>query len=261
MYIPPVVGGIFGGLFISAHDWRSSNVDLEPVLLHGMQIERVSKFKYLGVEIDSNLNFKHHYNVVERKLNCALAKMYAIRRLLSINVMKTFLSAYVVSTADYAQKIWCVQSDRDVMHLQRKIDRFLSAYFLSKNCISKKDVRKHQYERYSSVNPIKYLEKLDLLTILESKKLSLIKFIIKNRNRKLCKGWFVNSNRGCSGRINLPKKPNSELFKQSVMWSSIEVWNHCVQKLKITDVDEVGYDSFINECKKLLVLDGARFYI
>ncbi|CAL8109894.1 unnamed protein product [Orchesella dallaii] len=101
-----------------------------------------------------------------------------------------------------------------------------------------------------------FQKKLDLLTILERKKLSLF-FVLKNRKRKIFEGWFVPS-RG--ERLKIPTF-NSELFKQSVVWSCCDVWNHCIQKLKIIDVDEVGYDVFIDSCENLFITDRAKIYV
>lgn len=64
-------------VFYKAKDVASKTSAMQPmtITLNGESIERVLDFKYLGVNVDSNLNFKTHYESVDKKTCVALARL------------------------------------------------------------------------------------------------------------------------------------------------------------------------------------------
>ena len=64
-----------------------------------------------------------------------LSRMYSLRRMLNENVMKIFLSSFVMTIIDYGLIIWGVQSAFGIDILQRKL---IASFFLSTTKIFKK---------------------------------------------------------------------------------------------------------------------------
>lgn len=221
--------------------------------IYNLEIETVTTFKYLGIIIDCNLFFKAHYKHVENKMNNALKRMYSLRRLMSENVVKIFLSSFVISIVDYGLNIWCVQSPADVWKLQNKLDRFIVTYYLNLKHKSRLKLRD------MTINNL--MNRLDLLTIAERNKLLLCKFVNKFKNNKMFEGWFTLSPSATSERPKLEvKRADSVLSKSSVQWRCINEWNSLFsdRKNKIDITDENF--NFVEMVKKYLISMRSDIY-
>ncbi len=70
-------------VFYKSNDYRSAKESKGSIKLDGEDIELVDNFKYLGIVLDSNLNYKSHCEVIDKKLSNALAKLYTIKRMVN----------------------------------------------------------------------------------------------------------------------------------------------------------------------------------
>ena len=131
--------------------------------LNGQNIERVKVFKYLGVEIDSNLSFMQQFDKVSKKVSSGLGYMYSIKRNLTEHVMKMLLCSYVLSYIEYCTEIWLVQTDLTILPLQKKLDRFLVAYYYPSLVKKKGDI---------NVSPL--WDKLAIMFVKEKYELTLL---------------------------------------------------------------------------------------
>lgn len=223
------------------------------LFIYNNEIEIVSTFKYLGIIIDGTLLFKGHYKHVENKMNNALKRMYSLRRLMSENVVKIFLSSFVISIVDYGINIWCVQSPADVCKLQNKLDRFIVTYYLNLKLQSKLKLRD------MTLNNL--MDRLDLLTIAERNKLMLCKFVYKFINNEMFEGWFTVSSSSSTDRPKLKvKRAESVLYKNSVKWRCTSEWNSLFadRKIKIDKTNE-NYN-FVEMVKHYLLRMRSDIY-
>ena len=62
--------------------------------------------KYLGVLVDSSLNWKHHISTLAKKISRAIGIMYKLRPLLPLNVMKNVYYSLIYSQIIYAIEVW-----------------------------------------------------------------------------------------------------------------------------------------------------------
>ena len=60
---------------------------------NGNDIERVYTFKYLGIILDSNLNFTDHYMYVKKRVSAAIGALNHIKRYLPFDIFCIFLKA------------------------------------------------------------------------------------------------------------------------------------------------------------------------
>ncbi|CAL8109864.1 unnamed protein product [Orchesella dallaii] len=239
--------------FFKAKDHRAKKSTVGKVFLNNEEVELVDKFTYLGLDIDSTMSFVSHERKVEMKLVGALSKMYCIKRLLPEKIMKTFLSAYVVSVVDYLINIWAVNPQKLVV-IQKKINMFLMAYYLPN--FSKKIIR----YQLSKIDVSKYLNRIDLLTVAERRLLSFLKFVFKKRHTTMFKDYFVSTNkdRGVMSRLNVPRH-SMELYKQSVKWNGVHIWNY-YSKNFVNCID-LSYDDFVDICKSSILKERDKLYV
>lgn len=71
-----------------------------------IEIDCVHEFKYLGIHLDSNLNWKTHIDTVSKFLNVLLRKKYFIRSLCPSHILKNFYYSLVQSKIEYGLVCW-----------------------------------------------------------------------------------------------------------------------------------------------------------
>lgn len=236
--------------FYKANDYRAKNLLGTSVSLNGTDIEVVNVFKYLGVQIDSVLSYADHYLQVEKRLTNAMKRMYSLRRFFTERIIKIFISCYAVSIVDYCLCVWSTQTSNQLDRLQNKINSFLFDFFYPKY-YRKKGVRCHLV-----INDL--LKKINLMTIEERRKIFLLKFIVKADQITIFDKWFVRRVPPAESKISkfIVPKINSERYKNSVVWSAIEVWNGYYQIIKPSDV--ITYNVFIEKCKTLVIQERDK---
>lgn len=76
------------------------------ILIKGERIDIVTNFKYLGVTLDSNLNFKKHVKTMVKSIKYNLANFRQIRNCLSLDAAKIFMHAMILSSMSYCITCW-----------------------------------------------------------------------------------------------------------------------------------------------------------
>ena len=74
--------------------------------LNGKRLYPTPSVKYLGVQIDENLNWNHHINDPAAKLNRANALLFKIRNYVNQKVLKSIYFAIFDSYLNYVNLIW-----------------------------------------------------------------------------------------------------------------------------------------------------------
>lgn len=243
--------------FFKARDIKSKQAcsNSSAVLtIYGEVIEFVSVFKYLGVNLDCNLNFKLHYTSVEKKMNMALRRLYSLRRCFSESVMKTFLSSFVSSILDFSIEIWCVQTDLEIMKLQNKISRFLVSYYFNWGKLKIKSKNK--------INVLDLYARVNLQTIIERRKFMLLKFAYKFRTNKMFREWFR------APASFDPLRPKYELhmhkssiFKNSIKWNLVYEWNALFSNRSIIFDEESPNFNFVDLIMQYLLKFRSNIYL
>jgi len=107
----------------------------------------------------------------------------------------------------------------------------------------------------------KLLNSYELLTVMERRKLSLVRFTFKYRNFKLFSTWFTNSAMSSQDRprLTLPSFKKSH-FKKSVRWNLIVNWNEIVNNNAVYFCHEPNYDEFVEYIKTYLCKERTSTY-
>ena len=69
-------------------------------------IKQVMITKFLGVMIDSHLQWKEHINCVNLKISKCIATMYNLRDIFTVNTMKQLYNSFIFSYIDYYHEVW-----------------------------------------------------------------------------------------------------------------------------------------------------------
>lgn len=92
--------------FIPEIFYHVRNCDLRNCSSLCIKIENIQLFKYLGLNVDANLNWKSHVQTVKNQVNSALRAIYLIRKFCPSNVLLNFYFACVDSRISYGLPCW-----------------------------------------------------------------------------------------------------------------------------------------------------------
>ena len=92
-------------MLIGTHQ-RLAPVSDFTVQCNGSVLERVEKYKYLGVVLDQNLSWKEHVEYIGKKISSRLGMLRKARKILPRNACMTLYNAIVLPLFDYCCNIW-----------------------------------------------------------------------------------------------------------------------------------------------------------
>jgi hypothetical protein len=95
------------------------------VSIDGNEIELVDHVKYLGVMIDSNLNFKIYFEYIKKKLNKKLGFLRRIQNKLTAESKITYYKSIVAPHIDYCSSILFTADETSLDEMQRIQNKFL----------------------------------------------------------------------------------------------------------------------------------------
>ncbi|OON91327.1 MAG: hypothetical protein ATN33_01430 [Epulopiscium sp. Nele67-Bin001] len=90
---------------------QSTEGQLPSVIVGGERLDVVDHFKYLGVNFDSNLNFKQHVKTVKNTIKFNLSNFKHIRPFLTMEAAKTYMHAMIFSHISYCYTTWSHTSE------------------------------------------------------------------------------------------------------------------------------------------------------
>jgi len=76
------------------------------VQINNKVISQVTNFKYLGIELDAQLNWENHYNTVTNKMNQRVHLINRYKHCLSAKWLQVITYGIVLSVLDYCYPIW-----------------------------------------------------------------------------------------------------------------------------------------------------------
>ena len=89
-------------------------------------IEYVNEFDYLGIVIDTNLNWKAHISKISLKLSKTIGIMYKLKKFISGDILLTLYNSLLLPHLSYGLLCWKPRL-KDLIKLQKKAVRIISA--------------------------------------------------------------------------------------------------------------------------------------
>ena len=98
------------------------------IKLNRKRLSPTDSVNYLGVKIDSKLNWESHVSATTTKLNRATAMLYKVKDFLNVNILKSIYCALFESHINYACIIWGqnISTINRIYILQKKALRIIN---------------------------------------------------------------------------------------------------------------------------------------
>ncbi|XP_072033110.1 uncharacterized protein [Amphiura filiformis] len=207
--------------------------------IHGHVLEAVNSAKYLGVHLDSRLNFNSHVDAITRKATSTRAFLARNLNFCSQKVKEATYTTFIRPTVEYASSVWDTHTQRNtkkVEQVQRSSARFVIG----------------DYNRTSSVSAM--LQKLNWSSLQNRRMNSRLIMMYKIRYNLVDISWdhylthLSSSTRGHSSRFFIPQT-SSTVYTNSFFPRTIRDWNNLPE-------DPAGYPSL--DAFKLAVRDRPQ---
>ena len=176
-------------------------------------------FRYLGIQIDQNLNWKDHINDIAVKLNRANFLLFKIRNFVNITILKTIYFSIFDSHINYANLVWAQNSNAmsRILTLQKKAMRIIT--FQSRNC--------HSSPLFSKLKLLKFNDKVLLENVL------LISEFINSLLPQVFNSWFTfcsdihnyETNSSATCKLLKPSFHTNLCGKNSITINAADAWN------------------------------------
>jgi len=101
---------------------RQVNITLK---IHGVEIEKLTSFNFLGIVVDQHLNWKDHINHIALKINRANSILRRLKNLLPCNILLLIYQAIINSHLNYGILAWGFNLSR-ITKLQKRSIRLVS---------------------------------------------------------------------------------------------------------------------------------------
>ena len=153
--------------FIIFHPYNKPVKQQVTIKINNTAINEKEYIKYLGVLVDSSLNWKHHISTLAKKISRAIGIMYKLRPFLPLNVMKNVYYSLIYSQIIYAIEVWgsAVKSEMTkILILQKRVMRLMTfndvfpsipgplrptdSIFVTLCCMKVEDIYKYQVAKF-----------------------------------------------------------------------------------------------------------------
>ena len=196
------------------------------IKLNGKRLYPTDSVRYLGVKIDSKLNWNIHVSAITTKVNRANAMLYKVRDFVNANILKSIYYELFESHIDYACIIWGqnISTINRLYILQKKALRFISFK-----------------ERNAHSSPLFHYSKI--IKVADKAKIENCLFINKYTNNKLpavFTNWFTFSSMShnyqtsfaSKGSLQIPSVQTTSYGKNGFVYSVIRTWNDIQKEMK-----------------------------
>ena len=153
--------------FIIFHPYNKPLKQQVTIKINNTAINEKEYIKYLGVLVDSSLNWKHHISILAKKISRAIGIMYKLRPFLPLNVMKNVFDCLIYSQIIYAIEVCgsAVKSEMTkILILQKRVMRIMTfndvfpsipgplrstdPIFVTLCCMKVEDIYKYQVAKF-----------------------------------------------------------------------------------------------------------------
>ena len=221
---------------VIGHSRQQNNLkELTEIEVNLKKIGRVTKTKYLGLNIDENLSWKDQYKKVKAKVKSGLSALRKLKDILPQSKLAAIYRALIESHLRYGNIIWGCISDTKISTLQKLQSR---AKTLIENA-------KYKDGWICGWLPVKELIIFNRLVMTH-------KILHGNcpdnlQNKFTQRSQISSYSMRNSQNLHLPK-PRLEFTKKSFQFTGAAAWNEIPQKCR----DLPSLNSFKKEVKQLL---------
>ena len=200
------------------------------VNINGKRLEKCHSYKYLGVHIDENLNWKAHVDYICEKVTKVCGIFAKLRHCVGLDILKMVYHALVSSHIQYCNLIWGNADENTLKPLQS---------------LQNKVIKIMTFAPFSSNNVKEIYDDLELLNLIQIHKLSKAKFAYKHTNGLLPSNFdnylcnvetthnhnLRSSSNGCYRQI---WGKTNQSFKM-IQYDGAKLWNSIPRSIKTVE--------------------------
>lgn len=110
---------------------KKQNVSVinEKLVCNGNEIEKVSVFTYLGIQVDEHFTFKDHLAAVLTKISKSAGMITKLKRMLTPHLLTILINAYINSVTDYCLSVWGPSRQVDFPKIQKVTNDLLATFY------------------------------------------------------------------------------------------------------------------------------------
>ena len=191
------------------------------------QLERVEYYKYLGVILDSKLNFQHHIEYVESKVLKRIGVLGRASRFLSKDTCYYLYKQLILPIMDYSDHIYAGTTQRNQLILQKLQNSaarcILHADRLTPSAVLHSELDMDRLHVRRDKHICIYMFKI-MNGILPEKLRALFKLVsdisIRDTRQSRCLNIYIH-------------KPRIELTKRSFIYYGAVLWNSLPEHIKL----------------------------
>ena len=211
-------------LLICKHPNKKINYDFK-IKIDGKKIIPSKYVKYLGVLIDSNLNWSFHINMLSTKLSRAIGMIAKIRHYVSEGTLRSIYFGIFSSLLTYGATVWGQTRNKHFYRVER---------------IQNKAIRLINFATFrASVNPL--YRASNILKIADFVKLENFLFVLNDINGHLpavLSNTFqlvrnshkYNTRSASHNNVSIPTVHTLIYGIRSIKYQSCQIWNHIMSK-------------------------------
>jgi hypothetical protein len=190
----------------------------DQLIFNDITIDNVTVFEYLGLVLDSNLNWNAHITKILKKISPMVGLLRRLKRLIPRNLLWQFYYGYVHSQLTYMLVVWGYASNTRLLPLQRLQNKAIK-YILGKPILTS--------------SSLLYSDRL--LPILKLFYYESILFIYKVVNNIVDSNYQFTTNISITGRVTRQssqlRPPNYilGLAQNSIFYNGINYYNKFIQ--------------------------------
>ena len=183
------------------------------ILCNDKAIATAKSIKFLGLTLDTTLNWKHHINELIPRLNRACYAIRAIKPFMPLDVLKSTYFSYAHSIMTYGLIFWGNSTDSDdVFKIQKRIIRVITNSTKNASC----------RELFKILN---------ILPLQSQYIYSILLFLTKHRDRFLPTSHIHAISTRQNNNLYVPPAKLT-LYQKGVYYSGIKIYNHLPTSIK-----------------------------
>ena len=82
------------------------SIPILKLTISGSIIERVTQFKFLGLNIDSNLNWRAHLSAVSTKVSRVIGLLHKLKYMFPSYILRMIYNSFILPHFNYSLKAW-----------------------------------------------------------------------------------------------------------------------------------------------------------
>ena len=195
------------------YNFKRKQIKNTQILYSNTTIATAKSIKFLGLTIDTTLNWKHHISELIPSLNKACYAMRAIKPFMSQKVLRSTYFSYAHSIMSYGLIFWGNSTDSDDMFkIQKRIIRIIMNSNKNASCRE-------------------LFKKLNILPLQSQYIYTTILFITKNKDQYFSNSHLNTINTRHNNNLFVPTA-NLTLYQKGVYYSGIKIFNHLPTTIK-----------------------------